>query len=59
MIPEAERLAEWLEHELDPEGTIRFVAATELRRLHAENQQLREDLKTALEAYRALVRRVG
>ena len=24
-----------------------------------ENQQLREDLKTALEAYRALVRRVG
>jgi hypothetical protein len=34
-MPEALQLAHWLENELDPHGTVRFVAATELRRLQA------------------------
>ena len=43
-MPEALQLAHWLENELDPHGTVRFVAATELRKLLAERDRYRDAL---------------
>ena len=42
--PEALRLAEWLEDQYDPTHN-QEKAAAELRRLHAENEALRKELR--------------
>ena len=50
--PKALRLAEWLESELSLGWMIKErAAATELRRLHALNQELLEALELALFAH--------